>query len=1066
MQQYRVNYVLLIGLLVGSLITLVAAYSLWKFQINRNAGSLIEAATKAQEEGDLRAAAQDYGNYLSIRPKDEEVRVKLANVWIDVTEQPEVEPEDWGRSINYLEDTVRKLPEEKALQRRLVDLYSRIGQTQQALDHLGRMLAKYPDDAELQVLQMEQLMRARKFDGTDGAVTKCKKLVGYDEKTDTFDEKKAVAPNNAEVYGNYAALLRSYQEKPELADRVMDQLIKVNPDLAAAYLQRGQYLVSIGEPDRGQRDIDKAFKLAPEDGDVLLAMAGRAEANKNMDRAYELLEHARKAHPEDPRFYQALAGLKMKDQKYDEALALIGEGLKAVPRQEAQNLLFFKAELQFMANDVEGARETAKEMRKSGFREEFVDWMEARILLAQNKWYEASKALYNLKPKMGDSGPYADQIAVQLGLAYERSGRLDLAEDAYDVVLQRNPANEPAQAGKQRVAAMRGRPTKDADTEDIDKEFAKILQQPKDKRNWARIDAELKKLAVERKLEGAALDLFWAKVMLMREDYGAARKYLVDGGKKDPENLDIRRTAVLWLRTDPSQGTDKALKLLDDVVEKFGDRAELRLDRADCLIAQNQKDPDNDALKEKLATLAEAPTDWDDAAKVTLWNGMAGRYLAIGQRDEAKARLLLVADSQPDNLPTRVAIFALALEANDDVAMRAAQDDILKVVGRKDDSNWLYSEARRLLSLFRRGQVGKETLAEVRQLVEKAMDDRPNWFELQLVSAEVDLLDGKEDDALMHFERAQELGRPNGAAVLQHVRLLLNRSQFDKAKDLIETLPETVREGDLGQVYAETLINTGHLEEAVAVGKKFADAAPESGERRLAYGQLLARAATSSSLSDERRKELVNQSDEALQAAVKLAPESPEAWLALITLQVLRQDLPAAQLSLQQAQLALADDQLVGVLAKGYEIMGQWFNAENVYVTALQMQPENYRLAQELATFYLGQAYPRPDKIAKATPLVNQILHAGADGKLPPSDTGLMWARRAAAQMLASTREYQQLLKAEKLLASNAQSGVLPAEDRMRMAEILAPRPEPISRIKAKNLLELVSERPAVESAG
>src|SRR3990172_1144243 len=203
MQQYRVNYVLLSGMVVGMLVVTAATYVLWRFQINRNAGTLIATAAEAQKAGDLRAAAHEYQNYLSIRPKDNEVRVKLAHVWIDVTEQVEVEPEDWGRSIAYLEDTVRKLPDEKALQRRLVDMYSRIGQTQQALDHLGRMLAKYPDDPELQVLQMEHLVRAQKYDGTDGAIAKCARLVGYDDKSDTFDAKKAVAPHNASVYGNY-----------------------------------------------------------------------------------------------------------------------------------------------------------------------------------------------------------------------------------------------------------------------------------------------------------------------------------------------------------------------------------------------------------------------------------------------------------------------------------------------------------------------------------------------------------------------------------------------------------------------------------------------------------------------------------------------------------------------------------------------------------------------------------------------------------------------------------------------------------------------------------------------
>jgi len=1057
MQQYRVNFALLIGLIVGTLVVSAATFGLHRFQIGRNADTLIATGEKAQEEGDLKTAVQDYSNYLSIQPGDDEIRLKLANLWADVVEQPKFDPEDYGRAISYLEAVVRQMPEQKALQKRLVELYGRLQLVQQALDHLARMVEKYPDDAELQVMQMEYLLRARKFDGPDGALAKAKKLIGYDDKTDTFDAKNAIAPHDASAYANCAAMLRSVQDKPELAGRVMDQLVKENPDLPAAYLQRGQYYVNTGEPSRGQRDVDKAYKLAPKDADVLLTKAARAEANHRVDQTRALLETGKELHPEDPRFYQGLAGLEVKDQKYEDALKIVDDGLKAVPANEAQNLLFYKAELQFMANDIRGVRLTAEEMRKAGFGDVFIEWIEARILLAQNKWYQASQALAELQAKMGDSGPYADQLAMQLALAYEKSGQVDKAGTAYQSVLQRNPNNDPAKAGVQRVKMMLGVREKNPETDDLDKQVADILQQPKAEQNWTNVDKDLAQLADDRKIEGAALDLFWARMMLARENFAEARKRLVAGRTKDPENLDIQRVAVVLLRVeDPKQGPTKALRLLDQVVEKFGDKPELRHDRADCLIALNQAQRDDDQLKQELSALSKIPAAWSENEQVTFWNGMAARYLALGMRDEARASLDRVADLRPKELQTRMALFALALEENDDVAMKDAQDEILKVVGSKEDSNWLYSEARRLLSLYRRGQVDKESLVDARQLTERAMKDRPNWFELHLVSAELALLEGNEKDALDHFDKAQELGRPNGNAVLQHVRLLLNIGRFEPARKLIEQLPEGVREGDLGQVYAEVLINTGNLDDAVNVITKYAEAAPESADRQLALGQMLTRVASAPDQKESRRKELLAQAGVALQKAVTLNSEAPQTWLALLTYQIMQQDRDAAMQTLQRAQLGLSEDQLVAVLAKGNEIMGQWFNAENVYLTALEAQPDNLPLAQELATFYLSQNYPRPDKIAKATPLVNRILHAGADGKLKPNDPSLMWARRAGAQMLAATGAYQQLRKAENLLASNAQDGGLPAEDRLRMAEILAARPDPISRRKAKNLFEQV----------
>jgi tetratricopeptide (TPR) repeat protein len=68
--------------------------------------------------------------------------------------------------------------------------------------------------------------------------------------------------------------------------------------------------------------------------------------------------------------------------------------------------------------------------------------------------------------------------------------------------------------------------------------------------------------------------------------------------------------------------------------------------------------------------------------------------------------------------------------------------------------------------------------------------------------------------------------------------------------------------------------------------------------------------------------------------------------------------------------------------------------------------------------------------------------------------------------MLAVTRDYQSILKAQKLLSSNSQDGSLTIEDKLAMAQILSSRPEPLSRLQAIGLLEEVREvQPLSEQA-
>ena len=162
----------------------------------------------------------------------------------------------------------------------------------------------------------------------------------------------------------------------------------------------------------------------------------------------------------------------------------------------------------------------------------------------------------------------------------------------------------------------------------------------------------------------------------------------------------------------------------------------------------------------------------------------------------------------------------------------------------------------------------------------------------------------------------------------------------------------------------------------------------------------------------------------------------------MITLNAQQDDLAAAQQASRNARLALAGDNLQIFLAKSYEALGRWFDAETMYRAVFEMDPKDVRRAQQLAAFYMSPVYRQPDRQAKLTPLLNQILRAGeevgSDGQkvLPPNDSNLLWARRVGAEILAATQDYQNLLKAEKLLASSSQDGLLSVEDRMQMANL------------------------------
>jgi tetratricopeptide (TPR) repeat protein len=1070
MQQYRVNYPLLIGLVVGTLVCSGAVYALWLFQIERKSGWLVSEAENAVAEGNYREATKLYWQYLTLHAADAPTRIAYARAYAKLSDQDDVTPEELNMAWRVLEGAVRDpniaaMPEAKELQRHLVELYGadNVRRYQDALDHLGYMLERDPDDAELQVMRAKYLVLSGNM---DDAVKYSYKLIGYDPQNDSFDVEKATAPHDAQVYSNLAAILRAKQDNPELAERVMEQLIKVNPKSPEAYLARGRYYQGTDDAEAARADIEKAYELKPDDADVLLAMASMAATDEDYEKAGEYLEKGKKLHPQDPRFYQATADNFVKQQEYEKALAHVDEGLKTIKGQKADILLLFKADLQLHASDLKGVRQTIEDMSRSGFRSEFVEWYEARVLLAENNWFEASTALSRLRPKVSTGfGDLPQQVDNFLGLSYEKIGRPELALEQYELVLAVDPENQPALAGRERMEALLGR-GEAGEADPWQEKLAEVLKQPEAQRDWKQLEQMTKKLAEERKWDDATKKIVEAQLALMRKDFAAAGRALAEANKLSPKNLQIFRMRIQLELMNPKAGPAEALKVWQKVVEEFGDQPGLRLDKADILIAMSADQPNKDELKVELNSLVDGIENWTTGQKAALWSGMAARYLNLGMLDEARQYLTLAADAQPAELPLRVSLFTLALEANDDAGMKDAQKKILEVVGNTNDSAWLYTEARRKLSLVRRGQLGPEALDEIRVLVSRALEQRREWHELHVLNAELELQAGNTALALEHYDRAEELGRPSPTAVATHIRLLAAAGRFADAGKYLDRIPEALRQTLLGQLYPEVLFRTNQVESAIKQAREAAKADPENAEKHYWHSQLLARSAQDPKIKPERRTQILRDAIKTMEKAVELQPEFPEAWFALISYHSLQKDGEQAQAALRNAQLSLSGDNLQMFLAKSYEALGRWFDAETMYRAVYEAAPDSLSRAQQLAAFYLGPAYRQPDQQAKATPLINQILRAGAEGKIQANDPGLFWARRMGASMLAATGDYQNIRKAEKLLASNSQEGVLSIEDKLAMAQILSSRPEPRSRLAAIALLEEVSSfQPLNEAA-
>jgi len=168
MQEYRINYTILIGLIVGLFVCSGAIYGIHRFQNSRQSGWLISEADRAIAEKNYHDAVQFYQQYITIHPEDVDTKLKCANTYLDLIAQDDVSPDDISSGVQTLETMLRNTevaaaPEAKAVRRRLIEFYSKdnVHNFAGALDHLKLLIESEPDNVDLQVLRATLLAKSQ-----------------------------------------------------------------------------------------------------------------------------------------------------------------------------------------------------------------------------------------------------------------------------------------------------------------------------------------------------------------------------------------------------------------------------------------------------------------------------------------------------------------------------------------------------------------------------------------------------------------------------------------------------------------------------------------------------------------------------------------------------------------------------------------------------------------------------------------------------------------------------------------------------------------------------------------
>jgi Flp pilus assembly protein TadD len=133
-----------------------------------------------------------------------------------------------------------------------------------------------------------------------------------DEQRSTYENALRNTENNHVILGNYIIHLMAHQ-KYEQAIEMSEELLKIKPDSATAYINLGVSLVETGKFDDAKRNFESALKYSDKSADIYYNLAMLAERRERFDEAELYYRKAIQAEPNNTQLKEAIDAVLKKN---------------------------------------------------------------------------------------------------------------------------------------------------------------------------------------------------------------------------------------------------------------------------------------------------------------------------------------------------------------------------------------------------------------------------------------------------------------------------------------------------------------------------------------------------------------------------------------------------------------------------------------------------------------------------------------------------------------------------------------------------------------------------------
>ena len=695
-----------------------------------------------------------------------------------------------------------------------------------------------------------------------------------------------------------------------------------------------------------------------------------------------------------------MALVHVRRKKPAEAIAVVNQGLEKLP--DSDLLLNTLLGLQLDHGEFEQAKTTIQKLKEIGFNDALLGLYQAQILVHEKKWQEAIDKLTLSKSKLIHDPARVTQIEMLLAHCKQAVGDLEGALALYRGISSQTSGLSGADLGEANILAQTGKNDEALrhyeaiaktlgdnllDNQNVWHPLLQLrkwdqLRQPKDKRDWSKVDQLLEQVKESGKVDPIPLVLLEADILTRKEQADAARALYARALGQNPANEALWMARVnLELET---AGPDSALQLAEHVPSTLQQGLFMRLV---CALIFGRME--GEAGKTGLMSLEKDSETLADDVRYRLLQGLVQEHRRRNDTESVKRVLGVIMSQRANDLFSRGLLFDIAREEGDVEGMQRLAGEIRRIAEPKSpflpvlDAVTTISKVRRSAKVvadekrYELTEDEKTELGQARKLLEDAAKANVAWNEPHKWLADIHALQSNADGMLEALRAAARLGPLEPERTRQLYELLVGKGLNEEAQDVFKKLP---RGNLIGTEWVQinSLIQSKRFDEARQVLDTVTPTEGASAADLLRYADARLR------VGDLDKAETV------LRRALEADGEASEAWVLLVNTLVSANKLSEAEKTIEQAKTRLPADRRDFVLAQCYEAISDPERAEKSYLQAVAAKPRDLRVNKSIANFYL-----RTTKSERATKYLDAIAKESAAAKSDGDREIVAWARRA-----------------------------------------------------------------------